>query len=111
MELDPQIRLVCDVGAAYQFSAAQMHSTVPNTSGITRYSIDFRTVHLDDMWHRAGALNIDSACTGTTIRDYLNASDFSKLPEDAIAIFLDGTERDYLSQQPNMAARVESNVR
>lgn len=96
MQLDPQLRLLCDPGAAYQFSAAQMHSTVPNTSGLTRYSIDFRTVHLGDIWDRAGAANIDSACTGTTIRDYLNANDFKQLPEEAIAIFSDGTERDYV---------------
>ena len=49
IELDPEIRLVCPVGGAYQFSAAQLHSTVPNTSAVTRYSIDFRTVHVDDL--------------------------------------------------------------
>jgi len=32
IELDPQMRFVCDVGGAYQFSAAHLHSTVPNTS-------------------------------------------------------------------------------
>jgi hypothetical protein len=95
MELDPQVRLVCDVGGAYQFSAAQMHSTVPNTSPVTRYSIDFRTVHLDDVRGRIGAPNVDSACTGTTMGDYLRASDLSHLPEDAISPYLDGTELQY----------------
>ena len=74
------------------FSAAQLHSTVPNTSGMTRYSIDFRTVHLDDVWNRTGAPNLDSKCTGTTMQDYLKATDHSHLPEDAIALYLDGTE-------------------
>src|SRR5215470_2494777 len=46
IELDPQVRLVCKVGGVYQFSAASLHSTVPNTSEVVRYSIDFRTVHL-----------------------------------------------------------------
>jgi len=95
MELDPQIRLVSPVGAAYQFSAAQMHSTVPNTSSKVRYSIDFRTVHLDDVRAQAGAPNFDSACTGTTIRDYLQADDLSYLPEDATQLYLDGTESLY----------------
>ena len=54
MELDPQIRLICPVGGLILFSAAQMHSSVPNTSGVTRFSIDFRTVHLDDVVERAG---------------------------------------------------------
>jgi hypothetical protein len=87
MELDPQVRLVCDVCSAYMFSAAQMHSTVPNTSGLTRYSIDFRTVHLDDVWGRIGAPNIDSACTGTTMRDYLRGSDLSHIPDEAVALY------------------------
>jgi hypothetical protein len=92
VELDPQFRLICEPGASYQFSAAQLHSTVPNTSEFTRYSIDFRTVHLDDVWTRTGAPNIDSACTGTTMGDYLRGTDFSHLPPDAIALYQDGTE-------------------
>ena len=92
VELDPQFRLICEPGASYQFSAAQLHSTVPNTSEFTRYSIDFRTVHLDDVWARTGAPNIDSACTGTTMGDYLRGTDFSHLPPDAIALYQDGTE-------------------
>lgn len=91
MELDPQIRLVCDVGGAYQFSAAQMHSTVPNSSAVVRYSIDFRTIHLDDVKSRIGAPNVDSACTGTTMRDYLRGTDLSHLPDEAIALYDDGT--------------------
>jgi hypothetical protein len=95
VNLDPQIRLVCNVGGAYQMSAATFHSTVPNTSGVPRYSIDFRTVHLDDVIRRIGAPNVDSACTGTTMRDYLRGTDLSHLPEDAIAIYEDGTELEY----------------
>lgn len=87
MELDPQIRLVCDVGGAFQFSAAQMHSTVPNTSPVTRYSIDFRTVHLGDVRSRIGAPNVDSACTGTTMRDYLRGTDLSCIPEEVVAVY------------------------
>jgi hypothetical protein len=87
--------MVCDVGTAYQFSAAHLHSTVPNTTDLTRYSIDFRTVHFDDVWNRDGAPNIDSACTGTTMGDYLKAVDFSHLPAEALALYLDGTESKY----------------
>lgn len=95
VELNPQFRLIGEPGAAYQFSAAQLHSTVPNTSGFTRYSIDFRTVHLDDVMTRTGAPNIDSACTGTSMGDFLRASDFSRLPADALALYHDGTEQQY----------------
>ena len=62
-----------------------MHSTVPNTSGFTRFSIDFRTVHLDDVKTESGAPNIDSECTGTTLRDYLRGTDLSRLPDDVVA--------------------------
>jgi hypothetical protein len=95
IDLDPQIRMVCQVGSAYLFSAAQLHSTVPNTSNVTRYSIDFRTVHLDDVLGQVGARNIDSACTGTTIGDYLRGTDFKHLPEEAIAFYQSGMRSEH----------------
>ena len=95
VELDPQVRLIGDVGGAYLFSAAQLHSTVPNTSKVIRYSIDFRTVHLDDVQGRMGAPNVDSACTGTTMGDYLRGTDLAHLPAEVMALYLDGTEIQY----------------
>lgn len=92
VELEPQIRLICEPAGVYQFSAAQLHSTVPNTSKMTRYSIDFRTVHADDVWSRAGAPNIDSACTGTSLGDFLKVKDLSHLQPDALALYENGTE-------------------
>jgi hypothetical protein len=85
MELDPQIRIVGQVGGVIIFSAAQMHSTVPNTTGLTRWSIDFRTVHFDDVAAKQGAPNVDSACTGTALRDFLRASDRAYIPEEIVA--------------------------
>jgi hypothetical protein len=87
MELDPQIRVVGPVGSILLFSAAQMHSTVPNTSGRTRFSIDFRTIHSDDALARRGAGNIDSDCTGTCMGDYLRGTDLAHLPEEIIAMY------------------------
>jgi hypothetical protein len=96
VEQNPQLRVVANVGGAMLFSAAQLHSTVPNTSGITRYSIDFRTVHLDDVLRKRGAPNVDSACTGTTMGDFMRGTDLSHLPEEAMALYLDGTESQYV---------------
>lgn len=90
IEMETQVKLVCDVGGMFLFSAAQLHSTVPNTSGEARYSIDFRTVHIDDVWAQCGAPNIDSACTGTTMRDYLRGTDLSHIPEGAISLYDEG---------------------
>ncbi len=84
LELEPSVRLVPPVGGTIIFSAAQLHSTVPNTTDKTRLSIDFRTVNLDDLANGAGAPNLDSHCTGTTLRDFLRASDLEPLPEEIV---------------------------
>jgi phytanoyl-CoA dioxygenase PhyH len=89
LEINPQVRVVCEAGGIVLFSAAQMHSTVANTSGVTRYSMDFRTVHLDDVVSMGGAPNIDSACSGTSLRDFLRGTDWSPLPEQVVAQYDD----------------------
>jgi hypothetical protein len=52
---------------------------VPNNSGLTRFSIDFRTVFEDDLLKGNGAPDVDNASTGTTLIDYLRASDLSAI--------------------------------
>jgi hypothetical protein len=86
LQLKPDVRVVTPPGGTIIFSAAQLHSTVPNTTTRTRFSIDFRTVNLDDLVDGVAAPNIDSECTGTTLRDFLRASDLEPLPEDVIAL-------------------------
>ncbi len=87
LSLEPDLRIISEVGSLIIFSAAQLHSTVPNTSGQTRYSIDFRTVNLYELRERAGAHNIDSESTGATIHDYLRGTDLSYVPPDAQALY------------------------
>ena len=87
MELDPQVRVVLPVGSILIFSGAQMHSTVPNTSGKTRFSIDFRTVHLDDVIFKKGAPNLDSTCSGTSLGDFLRATDLAHIPAEWVAAY------------------------
>lgn len=88
VELDPQVRLIVPPGGLIVFAGAHLHSSVPNTSGYTRFSIDFRTVNLDDVRNRVGAPNIDSECTGTTMRDYLSCVDHkSRVPDDLVAMY------------------------
>jgi hypothetical protein len=91
-----ETRLLTAVGGVIAFSGAHLHSSVVNTSGLTRFSIDFRTVHLNDVWSRRGAPNMDSACTGTTLRDYLRGTDLSHIPAEAVALYDDGTENSYV---------------
>jgi hypothetical protein len=94
-EIDRQeLRVICPPGGMILFSGAHLHETVPNTSGMARYSIDFRTVHLDDVRARHGAFNIDSRSTGTTMRDYLRCTDLRHLPDDVIADY-DAAAQDH----------------
>lgn len=91
IDLEQQIRIVCPVGGLVLFSGQQMHSSVPNTSGVTRFSIDFRTVHKTDLEEARSAPNVDSECTGTALRDFLRATDQEPLEDDVIARYDDGT--------------------
>ena len=43
-------------------------------------------VHLDDVEGFRGAPNIDSACSGTTLGDYLRGSDLARIPAETIAL-------------------------
>jgi hypothetical protein len=81
---DPQIRLIVPVGGIIMFSGQQMHSSVPNTSGVTRLSIDFRTMHRGDAEAGLGAANVDSRCSGTSMGDFLRASDLERVPEELV---------------------------
>jgi hypothetical protein len=52
-----------------------LHSNVPNTSGRTRFSIDFHTVDVADI--RVGL-------------DFMSAADLSPVPDDVVALFDSG---------------------
>jgi hypothetical protein len=96
-EVAPQPRDLVDLppGGFVLFSGAQLHSTVSNTSGRTRYSVDFRTVNIDDLRHGHGALNRDAECTGTALRDFLRGTDAAALPDDVLKMYDDGTGAAY----------------
>ena len=85
---------ILPVGGLTMFSGQHLHSSVPNTSGVTRFSIDFRTVNVEDIRAGRSASDVDTACTGSSIRDFISASDLSPMPDDVVALFDDGTERD-----------------
>jgi len=85
IEREPDLRVITPPGGILMFSGAQLHTTVPNTSGKTRFSIDFRTVNRHDVETHAGAPNVDSECTGTNLGDFLRATDLELLPDELIA--------------------------
>jgi len=93
-EAGEEIRLVCPPGGLVLFSGAQMHASVANTSGRTRFSVDFRTADEADLRNQAGAPNLDSACTGTCLNEFRRASDLAPIPAELVAPYEDGTEAD-----------------
>jgi hypothetical protein len=96
IDLDPQIRPVPPVGGMMVFSGAHLHSSVPNSSGRTRISVDFRTVHRADVESGRGTPNVDSRCTGTTMRDYLRVSDLERLPASVVEPYDVGVPQELL---------------
>jgi hypothetical protein len=104
LELEPSVRFVTEPGGAILFAGAQLHSTVPNTSGRTRYSIDFRTVNLSDVKGKRGAPNLDCECTGTSLRDFRRSSDLQPVAEEVAALYdTEGLEAGVAVYQPAVA--------
>jgi hypothetical protein len=87
LQLEPELRIVCPPGGLLLFSGAHLHSTVPNTSGRSRFSIDFRTAHHDELATLGGPAAIDRACTGTTLFELRRASDLQPVPDEVIALY------------------------
>jgi hypothetical protein len=84
IEREPDIRVITPPGGILLFSGAQLHTTVPNTSGKTRFSIDFRVVNRRDVEAHQGAANVDSDCTGTNLGDFMRSTDLEHLPGELI---------------------------
>lgn len=84
-ETEPRLCVVPPVGGIMLFSGDQLHATIPNTSGLTRYSIDFRTVDRADVLDGTAAPRVDAACQGTSLRDFHRFTDGEALPEEEIA--------------------------
>jgi len=82
---EPTVCLLPPVGGVMLFSGDHLHATIPNTSRLTRYSIDFRTLDIGDLHNRRGAPTVDVHCVGTALRDFRRLSDLAELTEDEVA--------------------------
>src|SRR6201994_2901435 len=72
---DQELRVLPAPGEVLLFSGAQLHASIPNTSGRARFSVDFRTVSVPDLLAGRGAPLVDVYCTGTALRDFINVAD------------------------------------
>ena len=71
-------------GQVLLFSGAQLHRSIPNASGLARFSVDFRTVDARDLAAGRGAPLADVECTGTAIRDFISVADESRFDEQVV---------------------------
>jgi hypothetical protein len=71
-------------GSILLFSGAHLHASVPNTSGLARYSVDFRTVDRRHVADDVGAPLQDARCTGIALRDFVNAETGARFDEQLV---------------------------
>lgn len=83
-EPDQEVVVLPAPGQVLLFSGAQLHKSIPNTSGRARFSVDFRTVYVPDLVAGRGAPLVDVHCTGTAIRDFVNVADESRFDEQLV---------------------------
>jgi hypothetical protein len=62
----------CHAGDIILFSAAHLHETRKHSCGATRFSVDFRTVHLGDDAQGIGAPNTDNRSSGSALKEYIH---------------------------------------
>lgn len=53
------------------FSASHLHGTLRNSTGLTRWSLDFRTVHIADLAAQRGAPNVDNGSLPLATAGYI----------------------------------------
>jgi hypothetical protein len=71
-------------GSILLFAGAHLHASIANTSPVSRYSVDFRTVDVADVLAGRGAPFVDVECTGTALRDFRNAATGEPFAEDVV---------------------------
>lgn len=74
-----EIRVAGRAGDMLVFSTCHLHASAPNTSGVTRFSYDLRTISMNDFREGRGPVNVDTAATGTTLQDFIRVSDLAPL--------------------------------
>ncbi len=67
----PTVALAARRAETVLFSGAHLHETRPHAAGHTRFSLDFRMVHLDDHAAGRGPANVDNQSRGAATDDYV----------------------------------------
>jgi hypothetical protein len=67
------LSFAASAGQILLFAGAHFHQTRRNSTGQTRFSVDFRSVDLDDHAAGRGAPNVDNRSTGSAMRDFVGS--------------------------------------
>ena len=57
---EPAVPFMMKVGSLACFSSAHLHGSITNASSLTRFSLELRTLHLNDLLNNLGAPNVDN---------------------------------------------------
>lgn len=73
-----RIPVACGAGDILLFSGQHLHQTRSQLTGRTRFSVDFRSVHLDDQDRGIEALNVDNRSTGSSLKQFIRGAEFDQ---------------------------------
>lgn len=68
----PELGFDCKADDNLLFAGAHFHATRPQALGRTRFSLDFRVVHLEEHAAGQGAPNVDDRSRGSALPDYVH---------------------------------------
>jgi hypothetical protein len=84
VDTSAELRVVIEPGDLLCFSGAHLHASVPNTSGRTRFSVELRTVNVDDLTQGRGAPDLDGRAPHVPLEWFRSMEDGSPLRQDAV---------------------------
>ena len=79
VDVGTTVPVVIDPGEVIAFSSAHAHAGVPNATGLTRISLETRTLWIDDVREGRGAPNVDGAAPWMAPGWFRRVSDGEKL--------------------------------
>lgn len=82
--------LVPEPGDLLCFSGAHLHASVPNTSGVARFSVEVRTVDIGDAVQHRGAANVDGHAPHIALEWFHRITDGCPVPQVMAATGQDG---------------------
>jgi hypothetical protein len=71
-DFGPAVGFSCRQAENLVFSGAHLHATLPQATGRTRFSLDFRIVDLGDHAAGLGAPDVDNRSRGSSLADYVH---------------------------------------